>query len=408
MKEGPVVTGQQIGLLGGPLYTPYKVLTALHLARKEGRECIYWLETNDADFQEISAVDYIDRGGELRQLRWQKDTGGLSCGHVVVDRELLDLLAAFFDSLMPTEFTHGLRTMAFEAYSEGQDLGSAALALAKRLYPFPDLRFFDPRDGEFIRFCRQILKPLFAETEPDAQCPGFISDQGVRRAVFRTKAGYALRGGRAIDLDAYPMLPNVHTRPLCQDAYFKSSVYIAGPGEMAYLPPLNSLYRRLGISQPRLQARMSLTLVEPWTKRQLVRLGMDAPGLLDMGFDAARKMILDRIEGPDIDRIEAEVRGRSQTFVDELMALHPQFSLVRSVLRTELKQALGAIRKEKRERSATDLERLRGIGHRLLPYGKPQERVMNLFYFMNLYGGIQMMHKLMENTKSQKTFLEVS
>ena len=62
----PVITGQQIGLLGGPLYTTYKVLGALVYSREIGGNAIYWLETNDADFQEINHLDYLDAQGDLR------------------------------------------------------------------------------------------------------------------------------------------------------------------------------------------------------------------------------------------------------------------------------------------------------------------------------------------------------
>ena len=49
-----VVTGQQIGILGGPLYTTLKVLGAVRLAQEFKGRAVYWLETNDADFDDLS------------------------------------------------------------------------------------------------------------------------------------------------------------------------------------------------------------------------------------------------------------------------------------------------------------------------------------------------------------------
>ncbi|MCP5106082.1 MAG: bacillithiol biosynthesis BshC, partial [bacterium] len=65
-QTATVVTGQQIGLLGGPLYTVYKVLGAAHLAGKLNGNAVYWLETNDADFNEINHIDYLDAQGQLK------------------------------------------------------------------------------------------------------------------------------------------------------------------------------------------------------------------------------------------------------------------------------------------------------------------------------------------------------
>jgi uncharacterized protein YllA (UPF0747 family) len=83
--EKNVVTGQQLGLLGGPLYTTYKVLGAIHYAHEINGNHIYWLESNDADFSEINHIDYLDANSELRTLTWDIDSQGYSCGLIEID-----------------------------------------------------------------------------------------------------------------------------------------------------------------------------------------------------------------------------------------------------------------------------------------------------------------------------------
>ena len=63
---GTVVTGQQVGLFGGPLFTPFKAATALARARQAdatGRPhvAIFWLATEDHDFEEINNVTFPAR-----------------------------------------------------------------------------------------------------------------------------------------------------------------------------------------------------------------------------------------------------------------------------------------------------------------------------------------------------------
>ncbi len=69
-----VVTGQQVGLFGGPLFTPFKAATALARAREAtaaGRPhvAIFWLATEDHDFAEINHVVFPARR-ELRKLTY--------------------------------------------------------------------------------------------------------------------------------------------------------------------------------------------------------------------------------------------------------------------------------------------------------------------------------------------------
>ncbi|MBL8993414.1 MAG: bacillithiol biosynthesis BshC, partial [Spirochaetia bacterium] len=105
-------TGQQIGLLGGPLYTTYKVLGAAKLAAEKKGKAVYWLETNDADFEEISKLSFINASGELQHLVWEKKTGGQTSGSVLVDESLRALLENYFSALPKTEDRDPLRELA--------------------------------------------------------------------------------------------------------------------------------------------------------------------------------------------------------------------------------------------------------------------------------------------------------
>ena len=68
-----LVTGQQVGLFGGPLFSMFKALSTVRLAREAtdaGSDCVpvFWLATTDHDLDEISHVSILGPDGSLQKL----------------------------------------------------------------------------------------------------------------------------------------------------------------------------------------------------------------------------------------------------------------------------------------------------------------------------------------------------
>ena len=89
-KAVAIVTGQQVGLFGGPAYTFYKALSALRIVeqlRKSGIEAvpIFWMASEDHDLAEINHVSWPTANGEER-LEWTGDKSleGRSVGNIAL------------------------------------------------------------------------------------------------------------------------------------------------------------------------------------------------------------------------------------------------------------------------------------------------------------------------------------
>ena len=82
-----VVTGQQAGLFGGPLFTLLKAITAIRLAAHVRDEhhvpavAIFWIDAEDHDWDEVQSCTVLDadagaagggaaRRGRQRRARW--------------------------------------------------------------------------------------------------------------------------------------------------------------------------------------------------------------------------------------------------------------------------------------------------------------------------------------------------
>lgn len=407
MTDPVFVTGQQIGLLGGPMYTTYKVLGTIALARREKGKALYWLETNDADFAEINHFTYLNKENHLKTLRWDKGTAGLSCGLISVNEKLVEILNIFFDDLVPSEWTESLRELAHSCYRPGETLGKASFRLASALYGNLGIRIFDPSDDKFLREIRPILEREIAETKPGKQCNAFLRVNGKRHALFKTETGEVFRDKSPADLEMGQLLPNLKTRNVCQDAYFHTDTYVAGPGEVAYMMELDLWYDRHKAQKARVQPRMSAILVEPRTKRLLERTGLTVAAVTAQRRETLLKLVRNRESGVDFPTMETELSQKTEEYLNTIEKLGLEPKSVRKVLAPAVKASLGKRRAEINAAINMQLTDTGELSDRLLPNGLPQERVFNLFYFMNRYGGLNFVQWILEQYRFESQVLEV-
>jgi uncharacterized protein YllA (UPF0747 family) len=406
--EKNVVTGQQLGLLGGPLYTTYKVLGAIHYAHEINGNHIYWLESNDADFSEINHIDYLDANSELRTLTWDIDSQGYSCGLIEIDSLLVALLNEFFDTLRQTEFTPTLRELVLRCYVPGYTLGKASCLLAKELFGRFDIELFNPSKQEFKNFIKSFLLREAEHTPIGEQCNLFCMQGKRREAVFKTEDGYRLRDGSPVNLDEHDLVPNVKTRNVCQDAYFDTHTYIAGPGEVKYIQELDPVYAFHGVRKANVVPRMSITLLEPRTLRFLKKHAIDLQDVLLLEKPKLVKKVLKEQTGFDYKDLTQKSRQLTKDYLTAVQQLGVNISKMERCLYEAIKEDLGEQRAREKARLEKTLKDAETLSDLLKPFGKRQERVFNIFYYMNLYGGLTLIDWLYERYDPSLETLELS
>lgn len=405
-----VLTGQQIGLLGGPLYTTYKVLGAVYKAREIGGQAVYWLETNDADFNEINHIDYMDAEGELRRLTWDIPSQGYSCGYIEVDRELVKILSMFFATVRQTEHTPMLRDMALDCYTEGITLGEASMRLAKELYGGYDIRFFTPFEPDFREFTKRILFKEAVITPDGEQCNVFCVIDKQRKAIFRKGESFVLRDGTEVDPASVDLVPNVRTRNICQDAYFDAHTYVAGPGEVKYIAELDERYEFHGVRKADVMPRMSVSLIEPRHKRMMKRKSIPLEMLLQHPKEELLKKMLEKAGGIDINETRRSGMEMTSQYIEKLQGLgfeKSELKEIRKYLTDEVKKACGNLRAREKGKHNKLLEDAAFLSDNLFPLGKPQERVFNVLYYMNLYWGMDFIPWLFKHYDPETKILEL-
>jgi bacillithiol biosynthesis cysteine-adding enzyme BshC len=302
---GVVVTGQQVGLFGGPLFTPFKVATALARAREAtsaGRPhaAIFWLATEDHDFAEINHVVFPARR-ELRTLVYSATPESTRpVGGVVLDDSITPLMEQARELLGDSDATEALAA----AYKPGRTLAQAFAEFYSQAFASQGLLVLDASGREAHRMGAPVLRAVLeqaddlhqalSERNRELETAGYHAQVAVgpqSSLLFlideRTGARVALKrlppsaqepkglwqAGRQsfskadlvgiLDTEPERISPSALLRPVFQDFLLSSSAIVGGPAEIAYFAQSAVLYERiLGRGTPVLP-RFSATLIEP-------------------------------------------------------------------------------------------------------------------------------------------------
>src|SRR6266446_1278591 len=348
------VTGQQVGLFGGPLFSIFKALTAVKLAEQAtaaGVDCVpvFWLATEDHDLAEVNHVVLLSEQGLPERLA--VESKALE-GHAVDDApvgavkfgpEIEPVVERAAGLLGDSEVTTWLR----QAYRPGESLGSAFALLFARLFADFGVILLDPADKDF----HDLAKPLFRAAIERAseldeallargkelEAAGYHQQVKVTSAttlLFEVKNGARTvvrrrNNGAGSDEDEFAVgeerssseelvkrikeapetfSPNALFRPVVQDYLLPTLVYTGGAAEVAYFAQAAVVYEKLLGRVTPILPRFSATLVEPKPQRLLERYRMTLPDLFH-GPEKLREILATRTLPTDLQGRFAEAKA---------------------------------------------------------------------------------------------------
>ncbi len=302
---GTILTGQQVGLMGGPLYTPFKAATAIARARQAtvlGRPhvAIFWLATEDHDFAEINHVVFPSRK-ELKKLVYSKaPANAVPVGGVELDESIEPLMEQAWELLGTSDAMDAL----LAAYKPGRTFGEAFGEFYRKVFAAQGLLVLDAAGSEMHRLGAPVLQAgieradelhaALLERNKELEGAGyhtqvavtpqssllFLIDErsGARMALKRTAANAAEPGGiwqagreKFTTADLVGILaaeperisPGALLRPVFQDFLLGTSLIVGGPAEIAYFAQSAVLYERILGRVTAAEARLSATMIEP-------------------------------------------------------------------------------------------------------------------------------------------------
>ncbi|MGH9516055.1 MAG: bacillithiol biosynthesis cysteine-adding enzyme BshC [Terriglobales bacterium] len=311
-----VVTGQQVGLFGGPVFSIYKALSAVKLAeeaRKLGVEAVpvFWLATEDHDFEEVNQAQIPGADGKLDILLSVAQTKpDAPVGTISFGPEIGEAVARATESLGDSDVTKLLG----ECYQPGENFGSAFAKLFSRLFAEFGVVLLDGSDPELDRIAAPLYSaaieraPEITQTvlDRDAKLHAagyhqqvkvtssstllFAMRDGARVPIQQTKSGEFLVGEETVsrqqllDLAAkspQSFSPNVLLRPVVQDYLLPTLTYIGGAAEVAYFAQAAAVYQSLAHRTTPVLSRFSATLIEPKLKALLDKYRLAIPEIFE-------------------------------------------------------------------------------------------------------------------------------
>lgn len=299
-----VVTGQQVTLFGGPLYTLFKIITTIKLSnllKERFSEYnfvpVFWMEVDDHDFKEIQSVNIIDKYNKLKTITYddglEDETNRGSIGNLKFNLNINQTLDELEGSLRDNEFKEEIVRLISGCYEDGVTIKAAFKRLIFNLFDEYGLIIFNPIDNRV----KDLLLPIFekeidnyeihskenilrsAELEENYHAQVkvnpmnlFYSDDSGRHLIEPVDDVFRFRGKRnriskeelkkSLYYDPSAFSPNVLLRPICQDYLFPTAVYIGGPAEVSYFAQVMPNYSFFNIVSPIVFPRISATILE--------------------------------------------------------------------------------------------------------------------------------------------------
>ncbi len=329
-----VVSGQQVGLFGGPAYAIYKAVSAIQIAQELTRAGIdavpvFWMATEDHDLDEVRIATWFHEGKLTRFELPGNGDAGQPVGRIALGTKVAEMVHEASRMLRAAggEFVAGIFR---ESYGAQETYGSSFGKLFTRLFAEQGLILLDPLDARLHRVAAEVLRRAVEEREElnealltrgkELDKAGFaaqvkvtarstlifsmgqVTSGGMARG---TRQPIAVSGGKfvcseqswtkeeliqAVEAEPEKFSPNALLRPVLQDFLLPTAAYIAGPAEIAYFAQAEVIYKKLLGRMPVILPRAAYTMLDAKAEKLLRRYGLKVEDVWRGSQELRRKM----------------------------------------------------------------------------------------------------------------------
>jgi len=431
-----IVTGQQLGLLGGPLYTIYKALTAVKLTDSLSGKLnkpvvpLFWLEGEDHDLNEANSICLLDLKNKPIKLGLKEFSGGnrLPVGELIIGEGIRDLLKKIEQLTPESEFKPNFMELIRKSYTPSSSWKEAFSSLIIQLLSNYGLLIVDSSDKKWKHLARPIFEKAIVHIKEISRIlqennkrlmkngyhlqviynPNstnlFLKVNGAKYLLEANEEGsFHLKGRKGhfsqdellelIKEEPERFVPNVLLRPIVQDYFLPTLAYVAGPSEIAYFAQIKPLYDYFGVKMPIIFPRANLTLVERKIEKVTRKFDID----LEKFFNNPEMVMESIINEGGANFIEEPFNKAEKELQSILQQLKELVTSIDKTLNTPLEKAsikmryqLQSLKKKAVEASKkgnqAKINQIEKLKNNLLPFDRLQERCLNILHFLIRYG----------------------
>jgi bacillithiol biosynthesis cysteine-adding enzyme BshC len=410
-----VTTGHQLGILGGPMFFFYKIMSTIKLAQRAKAEGIsvvpvFWLASEDHDFEEIRSVLL----GE-KEVVWNIEKSG-PVGSFLLD-EFNPVLEEVGEWLKKTRGDVFSLSVLRSIYAPEKTLSDATKDLVYWLFGGYGIVVVDAADKDLKRLLIPIISAecfqqqsylAVNETTAELEDLGFPAQVTPRKInLFYMYNGYRERiesNGerwytvdnkhqwnrveleRTIENSPESFSPNVVLRPIYQELILPNIAYVGGPGELSYWLQLKAVFELYGVFYPQLILRDMVLYLDHKTNKRMNQLGLSVDESYHPLEGLLRKLM--EQEGTH-EHIVNEVKEALTPTLDKMIVtLTEVYPGLEKSAEAERKRILNRLEKLAKKVWRADRKANEILERRLLewkavvhPKGTPQERMLNWLMF---------------------------
>ncbi len=427
-----VVTGQQAGAFGGPMYTLLKAISALQLARRTEQKqgvpavAVFWVEVEDHDWAEIQSCTVLDAEFQPRTVTLAdlEGAGERPVAQLTLDAGVEQTIEELAQVLQPTEHTASVLADLRAAWKPGTGMGRAFAVWLERVLGPLGLVVFESADpaakplaagifakelaqpGQTAAFASRAGEALAArghtpQVVTQADNVSLFSIEHGRKAIKRsgdqlvigdeTFTSAALADAATKTPEHFS--PNVLLRPIVQDTLFPTICYVAGPSELAYLGQLREAYEHFGVPMPLVYPRSTATILDSGATRFLSKYNVTFEDLHAPDESALNRLLESQLPA-SVEESLRQASAQTDAALRHVMQAVPQ---VDPTLVGAAKTTLGKMEHELRALHTKVIhaaKKRHDVLHRqfaraqaqAFPDGHPQERTLGIVYFLNRFG----------------------
>ncbi|MGM7701067.1 bacillithiol biosynthesis cysteine-adding enzyme BshC [Pseudalkalibacillus sp. Hm43] len=429
-----VVTGQQAGLLTGPLYTIHKCMSAILFAKEKEKQLgtpvvpVFWVAGEDHDFDEVNHI-HVPEQSMVRKKKLSLSEGKRSVSYIQLQKEQMHRwIDEVIRSFGEKEHTNELKSMMEAVIEHTSSMTDFFSYLMLTLFKDYGIVMLDSNHPEI----RKIETPYFLEMikqnretdhafqegmeevselgystiiESEEANSHLFIDEGDTRVLliredgqFRGKHNeclYTIEEMREIAKQTPERFSNnVVTRPLMQDLLLPTLAFVAGPGEISYWSMLRKTFHTYDIQMPPIIPRLSISVIDRTTKKLMDDTGLSLEMIQQSDVSSVKEEWLKEHTDYDLDEefttslhhLKKEHERLEEIAVDLDKGLQPIVEKNWEIIEGQISYLKQKMEHSIYQRHEIEMRKYDYLFTHISPHGQPQERVLNVFYYINHCG----------------------